>query len=69
LEKAALLNKRKPRAFRGPRLVSLILEIQSGRPHKYDYYDEQSYNGLYLNSAAIEIFKKHNDFLIYLTAF
>jgi hypothetical protein len=46
-------NETKPRAFRGPRLISFFLKIPGGRPHKYDYYDEQSYTGLYLNSATV----------------
>jgi len=43
--------------------------IHSSGPHEYDYYDEQSYNGLYPDSTAVEIFKKHNYFLMNLILF
>ncbi|PKN18195.1 MAG: hypothetical protein CVU71_11815 [Deltaproteobacteria bacterium HGW-Deltaproteobacteria-6] len=64
------MSKSKAAGFRGPRLVSYFFErYLTGRPHGYDYYYEQSYTGLYLNSAAVKIFKKHNYFLINLIPF
>jgi hypothetical protein len=61
LKKAALCLKRQSRGLKGPAaciFCSYALEIQSGRPRKYDYYEHQD-SIQYPDNAAFQIFKKH----------